>query len=383
MVERQFYMFNSIIYYLLKMDMPKSEEKIKEIKGHKDSKKDYWHLIELFSIIFALGLIFYIWEIYPDTLQKIDKQNTPITVPFNQKYNDDLPYDEKKSYAQKIGEKYGTYGDTYGSLNTLFSGWAFALLLISLFMQRQELQAQRKELAAQRMEAKESNNIAEKQRVIADQQASLIYDQIREAQKQNFHTLLFKFFDDKNLKVSKLIIRFRSATIRDSVGNEVFKDFGENFKTELGSVDVPIVPNDDGSLDTERENQIKRLEGIYYYVSENYHFNFEESYYFEFIEFILGFIKKNQSLTEIDQIIEIFLSNFTFHEIICMASIAVIKKPNLEKYINEFGLLRNINSDLLSLAQLTNLKLLFDENAFTGKTTKPATLDFMFVENGK
>ncbi|OON25480.1 hypothetical protein BI372_14230 [Acinetobacter pittii] len=52
--------------------------------------------------------------------------------------------DPKKTYMQQIGDNYGTYGDSYGSLNTLFSGLAFAALFISLLLQRRELEAQRK-----------------------------------------------------------------------------------------------------------------------------------------------------------------------------------------------------------------------------------------------
>ncbi|MBR7774468.1 hypothetical protein [Acinetobacter nosocomialis] len=192
-------MFNSIIYYLLKMDMAINEQERKERR---------WQNFEIFSIFAALVLIGYIWKIYPDTLQEIDQEKTPITVPFKQKYSNDLPYDEKKSFAQKIGEKYGTYGDTYGSLNTLFSGWAFALLLISLFMQRQELQAQRKELAAQRKETEESNKIAEgqrkiaeEQRKIADQQAKLLDLQVKDSQIRNFYDLFFKYIEIKEKKL--------------------------------------------------------------------------------------------------------------------------------------------------------------------------------------
>ncbi|WP_223850112.1 hypothetical protein [Acinetobacter seifertii] len=183
-------MFNSIIYYLLEMDMIKKKEESKI-----ERKERRWQNIEILSIFTALVLIAYIWKIYPDALREIDQEKTPITVPFKQNNATDLPYDEKKSYAQKIGEKYGTYGDTYGSLNTLFSGWAFALLLISLFMQRRELQEQRKELAAQRDEITKANEIAESQRNITKQQSELLA-------QQSFYSLLFKLLDEKNNKIN-------------------------------------------------------------------------------------------------------------------------------------------------------------------------------------
>ncbi|MGA6117407.1 hypothetical protein [Sphingobacterium anhuiense] len=45
-------------------------------------------------------------------------------------------------------------GDSYGALNTLFSGFAFAGIIISIFSQNQELKLQRKELRLQRREIK-------------------------------------------------------------------------------------------------------------------------------------------------------------------------------------------------------------------------------------
>lgn len=46
----------------------------------------------------------------------------------------------------------GTWGDMYGSLNALFSGLAFAGLVIAIVLQTQELGLQRRELAATREE---------------------------------------------------------------------------------------------------------------------------------------------------------------------------------------------------------------------------------------
>jgi hypothetical protein len=49
-------------------------------------------------------------------------------------------------------EKSGLVGDTFGAVNALFSGLAFAGLLITLMMQRDELKLQREELQLQREE---------------------------------------------------------------------------------------------------------------------------------------------------------------------------------------------------------------------------------------
>lgn len=110
----------------------------------------------------------------------------------------------KLVFSNKDWNSLGPFGDTYGALNTLFSGLAFAVLILSLFLQRKELEAQRIELEAQRQEIKESNTIAEAQRKITEQQATLIEQQIKDANVQSFYQLLFQYLEEKNRKVESL-----------------------------------------------------------------------------------------------------------------------------------------------------------------------------------
>jgi hypothetical protein len=51
-------------------------------------------------------------------------------------------------------EERGQFGDTYGGLNALFSGLAFALLIYTVILQGQELALQREELRMTREELK-------------------------------------------------------------------------------------------------------------------------------------------------------------------------------------------------------------------------------------
>jgi len=48
--------------------------------------------------------------------------------------------------------KRGTFGDMFGAVNSLFSGLAFAALIFTIFMQREELLLQRQELEYTRIE---------------------------------------------------------------------------------------------------------------------------------------------------------------------------------------------------------------------------------------
>ena len=66
----------------------------------------------------------------------------------------------------------GQVGDSFGSINALFSGLAFAALIVTIWMQRHELALQREELALQREEmAKSRAEIATQARI---QRAALL-----------------------------------------------------------------------------------------------------------------------------------------------------------------------------------------------------------------
>lgn len=135
-------------------------------------KKEKW-LIPLFMI----GIVL-IWFLFPWTLSHLAKW-----LEWNIQNSDDT--------------NFGTFGDTFGALNTLFSGLAFATLIITLILQRRELQLQRKAVEAQQVEIQKSNDIAEQQVTITEQQAELLEKQIREAQVQNFFNIIFQLFNRK------------------------------------------------------------------------------------------------------------------------------------------------------------------------------------------
>jgi len=44
----------------------------------------------------------------------------------------------------------GTFGDMFGAVNALFSGWAFAGVIVAILMQMEELKLQRQELTGSR-----------------------------------------------------------------------------------------------------------------------------------------------------------------------------------------------------------------------------------------
>lgn len=326
-------------------------------KNKQERKERNWQNFEITSIFLILVFITAIWKMYPGTLLELDEDNTPVTVASRPGAHEELPSDEQKSYFEKIGEKYGTYGDAYGSLNTLFSGWAFALLLISLFMQRQELQAQRKELAAQRDEISKSNDIAEQQRGITEQQAKLLEQQIKDTKIQNFNQVLFQFLDEKKLRLDSIK--------QDNVeAHKILRMYAMSFLDTLEIINLEDIneENKDDSI-----FQIKNLlDHAYLDINIKFDEPFERILYFDFIADLIIFIEENAEIENIKISINILKMYMTHDEILCFAWLAAIN-PDFTDLFIEYGLLSSFKGDDFPHAYNV-LELIFSDKAF--KTLK-------------
>ncbi|EXE39610.1 hypothetical protein R4447_16565 [Acinetobacter baumannii] len=304
-------------------------------KNKRERKERYWQNFEILSIFLSLIFIAAIWKMYPATLLEIDEDNKPIAVASKPSQHTGLSNDEKKSYFEKIGEKYGTYGDAYGSLNTLFSGWAFALLLISLFMQRQELQAQRKELAAQRDEISKANDIAEQQMLITEQQADLLEKQIKEAQVQNFFNILFPLLNRKKTyyEIADELPVFGSSAYRDSIKNE------STFKT-LHMAALKIYDNFEKSHGDGFIHKDEILKSLRKMIVEIPPYGLAYSYlkgtqYKEYFLYIINFIEKFEGIDKKDKEVgmSIFLSDFSTRELYIISLLTIENEILMEKVI--------------------------------------------------
>lgn len=77
------------------------------------------------------------------------------------------------TYSEWSFEQRGQFGDQFGAISALFSGLAFAGIVISLWMQRDELKLQRKELELQRDEIHQSRMVMMAQREEMEQSREL------------------------------------------------------------------------------------------------------------------------------------------------------------------------------------------------------------------
>jgi hypothetical protein len=74
--------------------------------------------------------------------------------------------------------KSGTFGDTFGALNAIFSGLALAGVIVTILIQRTELKNQRTELALQRNEMKET-----RKEFLLNRTTTLVYNQLDRFEK--------------------------------------------------------------------------------------------------------------------------------------------------------------------------------------------------------
>lgn len=68
----------------------------------------------------------------------------------------------------------GQFGDMFGGLNSLFSGFAFAGIIVAIWLQRKELQLQREELQATREELKRAAKAQEASQEALSKQADIL-----------------------------------------------------------------------------------------------------------------------------------------------------------------------------------------------------------------
>lgn len=140
-------------------------------------------------------------------------------------------------------------GDSFGGLNTLFSGLAFAGLIYTILLQQEELHLQRKELQETKEEIKKS----------AEAQAEQADNQIVAAKLQALNTML----DVYNRKRELLIVRkteFLKEQQKDSLNSyrELLKDkLGDDYR-ESKNIDVSseIIENQEMIDRTEAEIEL-------------------------------------------------------------------------------------------------------------------------------
>ncbi|PRX53623.1 hypothetical protein [Flagellimonas meridianipacifica] len=92
-------------------------------------------------------------------------------------------------------ESRGTFGDLFGAVNALFSGMAFAGLLYTIILQKQDINLQREEIIANRLELKKSAKAQQNSEKALKEQV----EQMKITSKLNALNTIINFY---NLQIS-------------------------------------------------------------------------------------------------------------------------------------------------------------------------------------
>ena len=234
-------------------------------------------------------------------------------------------------FINKSDER-GQFGDMFGAANALFSGLAFAGLIITLILQRRELELQRQELALTRKEMEDQTVEFEKQ---------------NETLKiQRFENTFFNMLSQFQEVVSSLSAQYgRGGEIRNALGREFFKV----------SFDSMIVHVDLSSEEKTRiiyggiRNAIK-FKGLEGYMGADVPSYLD--HYFRLLYRILKFVKDTSLITGFDDEYEytsMLRAVLSRYELVWLYynGLSDYGVEKLKPLIERYAMLKNLRYDLL------------------------------------
>lgn len=214
----------------------------------------------------------------------------------------------------------GQFGDSYGALNALFSGLAFAGLGYAIYLQRQELAETRATLKSQKHDAEEQLNTLSQQR---------------------FENTFFELLRLHNEIVNSIELRKKSdSTQVIAKGRKCFKIFFDYFLNNSREKIARMPANNESEI-------LKRIEVAYSNFFESY--ENDVGHYFRSLYNIVKFVndKPIQDKRIYTNLVRAQLSSYELKLLFynCLSSLGYEKfKPLVE----EFSLLKSMNTnDLL------------------------------------
>ena len=218
----------------------------------------------------------------------------------------------------------GTFGDMYGTVNTLFSGLALAGIIITIYMQGNELKLQREELEMTRKEL-------EGQKVQLEHQNTNM-------QQQNFESTFFSMLDllndivnsmeDLKMRPGGNIITHRGRKVI-AMHYDVFRQIYQNKSKEIGQA-----------------SDMTRIDIIY-----NIFYNQHKEYYGHYFRTLYNIIKfVNFSNIEGKKLYtNLARAQLSDHEL-AMLFYNCLSNHGLKKFkplVEEYSLLKNLPQELL------------------------------------
>ena len=210
----------------------------------------------------------------------------------------------------------GVFGDSFGILTSLFSGLAFAGLIITILMQKQELTLQREELSLTREE------LSGQREELRIQNSTMIH--------QNFENTFFRMLSLHNEIVKGIDIKLGNYEHR---GRDAFQALYNQFmRTEMGK------QLQDSGIEKINENYLRFYHGKQH----------EIGHYFRNLYNIIKFVHESESPNKklYTNIVRAQLSSyelfFLFYN--CLSQMG---KEKFKPLIEEYSLLKTLPHDLI------------------------------------
>jgi hypothetical protein len=87
----------------------------------------------------------------------------------------------------------GTFGDLFGAVNALFSGLAFAALIYTIILQREEIRQNREEIVLNRKELVKASKLQQKAQIVLSQQV----EQTHLSAKMNAMRTIVEYYNNQ------------------------------------------------------------------------------------------------------------------------------------------------------------------------------------------
>lgn len=233
----------------------------------------------------------------------------------------------------------GLFGDSWGGVNAIISAFAFAGVIVTLFLQNRDLNLQRKEMARQREEFEKENETLKYQRF-----ENLFYNMLN-LQQEIVAGLKFDYEEEELIPVTSgpdnLLTQEKRRVKRSVSGREVFQylfrdvKIGTDKKDNFGNPiyiygyrgylnEYGIEAYDETRIPSYFDHYFRHLYKIIQFV-DNQGFPFEEAY--KYVSLLRGTLSRYE-------LVWIYYNALSFEKI--------------KKLIEKYSLLKNMREDLLT-----------------------------------
>lgn len=225
----------------------------------------------------------------------------------------------------------GQFGDMFGSVNALFSGLAFAGVILAIYLQKNELELQRKELQLTRRELEGQKQQLEVQNITL--------------RKQNFENTLFQLLRFHNETTNSMEFTINDRAIK---GKDLFLHFYNNFREHF---------KQHRDLNLKAEEIINRAYHEFYKSQEH-----RISPYFRSLFYIIKFVD-NSDVKDKQFYINMICVQLSIQELLLIFynSSSGIGKETFKPLIEKYALLKSLPRDLLLVHEHESL---YNEGAY-------------------